>query len=504
MGNKELDYRIPQDSAWHKAWMTPAIAAVAGGIGLGLFGSGDLSRLGYAYLFGFAVVLTFFLGALFLVVTLHITGGHWAVTMRRIAEKMIWPGAWVVALLALPLIGGVVSGHFHMYDEWLGGHHGAEHGDAAHGDAEHGDDGHGSDGHARSGFLGNVAHAQDPHAGIPNIKPVQGLKQQGLKKQGRKNLRPGAVVKDPTKALTDGSDGVGARAPGAHVAHSPQQQALHHHVLAHKSPYLNKNRWLGFAFIYLLVWIGLGFFFATTSFRQDTNKELKETRTMRKFAPLAAMLFGLTLTFAAFDWLMSLEPAWYSTIFGVVIFAGAAMSIFALLIVIGLSLSKAGLVGKAINVEHFHDLGKLMFGFMCFWAYVSFSQWMLIWYAGIPEEATWFHKRWAGPWQYVSIFLMLGHFALPFYFMISRIVKRNLELLRQGAYWLLFMQVVDIYWYVLPQAGAGVGNVVLDLSALLFAGGAFFAAVFYAFRSHALIPVGDPLLERGLHHHQTH
>src|SRR5690606_41803355 len=123
---------------------------------------------------------------------------------------------------------------------------------------------------------------------------------------------------------------------------------------------------------------------------------------------------------------MSLEPAWYSTIFGVVIFGGSAAAILALLIVWGVSLHQSGEVGDAINVEHIHDLGKMMFGFFCFWTYVSFSQWMLIWYAGIPEEAEFFHKRWQSGWQTVSAMMILMHFALPILLYISSIFTRNL------------------------------------------------------------------------------
>ena len=224
---------------------------------------------------------------------------------------------------------------------------------------------------------------------------------------------------------------------------------------------------------------------------------------MKKWAPLSAIAFGLTLTFAAFDWMMSLEPTWYSTIFGVVIFAGSAVGILAFTVIIAISLIQRGVVGKAMNVEHVHDLGKLLFGFMCFWAYTSFSQWMLIWYAGIPEEATWFHKRWEGGWQFWSLMLMLGHFALPFYFLISRMVKRRLPLMMMGAIWLLIMHIADIYFYVMPQFGALTLRPV-DFGALMFVGGIFFAYVFWQLGRLPLIPLGDPRLQRSLDHHQSH
>jgi hypothetical protein len=224
---------------------------------------------------------------------------------------------------------------------------------------------------------------------------------------------------------------------------------------------------------------------------------------MKRWSPLAAIVFGLTLTFAAFDWMMALEPTWYSTIFGVVVFAGSAVGMLALTTIIAISLIHRGLVGKVMNVEHVHDLGKLLFGFMCFWAYTSFSQWMLIWYAGIPEEATWFHKRWEGGWQFWSLMLMLGHFALPFYFLISRMVKRRLPLMMIGAVWLLIMHVADVYWYVMPQFGALTLSPV-DFGALFLVGGIFFAYVFWMLGRVPLVPVGDPRLQRSIQHHQSH
>jgi hypothetical protein len=179
------------------------------------------------------------------------------------------------------------------------------------------------------------------------------------------------------------------------------------------------------------------------------------------------------------------------------------VSILALTILIGLSLYKRGLVADAINPEHFHDLGKLLFGFICFWTYVQFSQWMLIWYAGIPEEATWFHKRWEGGWQFVSYLLIFGHFVAPFLMLISRVQKRALRWLQVMCFWVILMHIVDIYWFVMPQAG-GFHVQPADIGALLFVGGVFFAYVFWQLGRVPLVPVGDPRLQRSLHHHQTH
>ena len=222
-----------------------------------------------------------------------------------------------------------------------------------------------------------------------------------------------------------------------------------------RAPYLNKGGWITRSIVYWLIWIiiAIGYFRGSTL--QDESKDFALTNRMESFAPLAAMAFGVTLTFAAFDWIMAMEPTWYSTIFGVHVFAGAACVVLSTMIVVLMSLADAGYLGKAVNVEHFHDLGKLLFGFMCFWAYVGFSQWMLIYYAGIPEEATYFERRWGGGWEILAYILIFGHFVAPFLFFMSRVVKRNLPLLKGTAVWLVVMHIVDMYWYVMPYADAG-------------------------------------------------
>ncbi|MCA9581782.1 MAG: hypothetical protein KC416_08295, partial [Myxococcales bacterium] len=181
----------------------------------------------------------------------------------------------------------------------------------------------------------------------------------------------------------------------------------------------------------------------------------------------------------------------------------------------------AGILGDAVNTEHLHDLGKLTFGFMVFWAYVSFSQMMLIWYAGIPEEAVYYHLRWGDHgWTSVSIFLLVGHFVLPFFFLMSRNVKRRLALLGIGTAWMLLMHVVDIYWYVLPHFGnnAIVADFaqsmeqglqvrfepsLMDVAALMAVAGVYLSVVFSIMKKYPVIPVGDPRLSRSLHFHNA-
>lgn len=289
------------------------------------------------------------------------------------------------------------------------------------------------------------------------------------------------------------------------AGHSAIETALHHRLLAHKSSFLNLPFFLLRTCCYFVIWLALAALYRRWSFRQDESGDAALTVRMAKGSPLALALFGLSLTFAAIDWLMSLEPTWYSTIFGVYVFASSVVSALALLIVLTMALKARGYLDDAVTVEHYHDLGKLMFGFTCFWAYIAVSQMLLIWYAGIPEEATYYHRRWdTAGWRAVSLTLILGHFCLPFLFMISRVTKRRLPWLRFAAGWMLFMHAVDMYWFVMPYASKhGLQLHWLDIACLLFTLGAFFAVVFRRMLGVSLVPVGDPRLARALHFHNA-
>ena len=446
MSAANSDYRLKDKGQLPNAWK---IAAGVSAVGLVLAGIGygqAPERFGYSYLFGFFATLTVLFGAMFHVIAQHVTQGHWSVSTRRIAEVLL-TGAPVLAIFGFVLLGGVATGKFPMYREWLeaaeAAHHGGHHEAAAHHEE---------------------APAAEEHAEGHSAYPI---------------------------------------AP----PHTPQMERLHDATLAKKVGFLNMTRWLVFGAIYILIWLGLSWFYYTNSRKQDETKDKQLTIKMRSFAPGAAVLFGLSLTFAAFDWVMSLQPAWYSTIFGVVIFGGSAVTIFALLVLFSSALFEGGHVGSAINVEHVHDHAKLMFGFMCFWTYVSFSQWMLIWYAGIPEEAVFFQARWTGGWEVISKALPICHFAMPFVIFISREVKRRLWAIKAVAVWLLFWHVVDIFWYVMPMSTGHAPHFMVtaaDVGCLLLVGGAFFAVVLKNIGQVPLVPSGDPRFDRSVHHHQSH
>jgi hypothetical protein len=280
------------------------------------------------------------------------------------------------------------------------------------------------------------------------------------------------------------------------------EHAKHGEVMEAKKPYLNLPFFFGRAAFYFAIWILISQKLFRNSTKQDETGDPELTKSSARVAPVFIALFALTTTFAAFDWLMSLEPTWISTIFGVNFFAQSIVSMFAVTILIALSLRAKGHYKGAVTVEHFHDLGKLQFGFLIFWAYVNFSQFMLIWYASLPEETTYYHKRWSeggAGWKAISLALIFGHFIIPFFVMISRNAKRALTPLGIGASIILLFHFVMVYWLVMPYYGEGLNPSLADLACLMAVGGLYFTAVLYRMTKHPLVPTRDPRLDRSLH-----
>ncbi|HKU41486.1 MAG TPA: hypothetical protein VJR89_25190, partial [Polyangiales bacterium] len=229
---------------------------------------------------------------------------------------------------------------------------------------------------------------------------------------------------------------------------------------------------------------------------------------LQRMAPVAIIAFALSLTFAGFDWIMSLEPGWYSTMFGVRIFASSAVTSFAAIIVTTLAWKRAGLVGNEINTEHMHDLGKLMFGFLIFWAYISFGEFFLIWYAAIPEETIYFHRRWdTDSWRMISCVIVGLKFIFPFYLVMSRNAKRNNGFIFFGAAWILATHFVEIFYWIMPYyrpfEGVPWGGIWLEAVCVLATLGVYLTVVLYRMRQHSLIAVGDPRLHRALDFQQV-
>ena len=464
---KKPTYRIPPGSPWANAWKLTAVLAVVG-LGAALFGmSSDRHRFAFSWLFAFMTFLAVALGSLFVVLGQHLTGAGWGVTMRRTSEFLL-SGLPVFALLFLPI--ALNLDEIYPWMEVEVEHH-EEAGEAAgQGGAEHEE-------HSALGIGSGRAHAQEA--------------------RGMNDVRPSEWPRDEDEATVEGH----ANTPLHHE---------HEETLQRKIGYFHSFGRAGFFFIraafYFVVWFFLAYLFFGWSTRQDKEKGLELTKKMQRIAPVSTILFGLTLTFAAFDWMMSIEPTWYSTIFGVQYFAVSAVIGYVTVTLITLALRRSGLFGEAVNVEHFHDLGKLVFGFIVFWAYISFSQFMLIWYAGIPEEATYYHLRWwgGGGWSAVSTLLVLGGFVVPFFLLISRNEKRRLGVLAFGCVWVVVMHIIQVFWLVMPYAEqTGLVHTSLrvhwlDIACLFAVGGTYLTFVFWQMTRFPLVPIGDPRLARAL------
>ena len=276
-----------------------------------------------------------------------------------------------------------------------------------------------------------------------------------------------------------------------------------------KAPYLNVNFFLIRVVFYFVVWYGLSWFYLKRSIAQDTTGDVALSRQQRGLSPIGIVLFAMTVTFASFDWIMSLAPHWFSTIFGVYFFAGALIAIYSTLALFGHGLRRTGLLGDLITDEHYQDIGKLLFGFVVFWSYIGFSQYFLQWYGNIPEETTWYAERFKN-WGGLTALLVFGHFVLPFFFLMSRHIKRNATALMIACVWMLALHAVDLFWLIMPSVYHQIGHAmhkefhfsVLHLLPVLAnfvgIGGLFIASVLRWAGENNLIPAKDPRLKESL------
>ncbi len=281
-------------------------------------------------------------------------------------------------------------------------------------------------------------------------------------------------------------------------------------VLERKRWFLSDGFFMGRAVAYFIIWSILAIVMYRGSLANDTTTDAAavERRVRRLWAVAAAgiILYALTQSFAAIDWMMSLMPHWYSTIFGVYFFAASVQAYFAFIALVTMALQRAGVLKDAVTSEHFHDLGKYTFGFTIFWAYIAFSQFVLIWYANIPEETEFYIMRLHGGWAGISYALPVLHFFVPFFFLLSRHVKRKRVGLGLGAAYILFMYLVDFYWLILPNfkvEGSHESHfhiVWTDITALIGIGGVFFAVFAFLLKRNRVIAINDPRLTESLVH----
>jgi hypothetical protein len=278
-------------------------------------------------------------------------------------------------------------------------------------------------------------------------------------------------------------------------------------VMAHgvDAEHLTKGGWLtpsAFAFrglVALALWSLFSWYFVRNSTRQDQTRDPRLTRSSAKAAAIFVPIFAITLTIASFDMLMSLEPLWFSTMFGVYCFAGLWQAGLATLTIVVVLMRRQGALQGIVNKIHYHDLGKYLISFSVFWMYIAFSQFMLIWYADIPEETIWYSHRIETDWAPLSIVLLFGHFIIPFVMLMSRDTKRRLHLLAGFAVWMLVMHFGDLFWLVMPEYDQHEFTFhAMDVFAFLGIGGLFIAWAAWRGSGVNLIPIRDPKLGKSI------
>ncbi|MFA9477585.1 hypothetical protein ACERK3_04675 [Phycisphaerales bacterium AB-hyl4] len=413
-------------------------------------------RFAFAYLVSYSFVLAITLGCLFFVLITHLFRAGWSVLVRRPAEA-IAANMPVVAVLSAPILLFALLGDGQLYP-WA--HWDMESAQAAHAEA-----------------------AAEAEAVAMEISAAQ----QGVELPAstrRMELNP------YDQAAVDGEV-----VPGMHYV-------------------MGKRAWLNIPFFglrwifYMVVLSGIAIWYWRTSVKQDVTADAALTRKMEIFAAPAIVIYGVVITFLSFDLIMSLDPLWYSTVFGVYYFSGGMLAALSVMILTLIGLQKWGWLTH-VTTEHFHDLGKLLFAFVFFWGYIAFSQYMLLWYASLPDTAYWFEMRGASTvvgrgnaWTVIVLALLFGHLLIPFAGLLSRHAKRNRAVLAFWCVWLLVFCWLDLYWVIMPMFEHRTIPVpVVELLCLVGIVGITLAGAVRTAAGHSLVPSGDPRLGESVAFH---
>jgi hypothetical protein len=281
-------------------------------------------------------------------------------------------------------------------------------------------------------------------------------------------------------------------------------EAASDEILKKKAAWLNPTGFYVRAFIYLGIWSALVLIFRRFSYRQDQDGDKQHTIKAQFFSAPAILLYALSVSFAAFDWEMSTDPHWFSTIYGLYVFSGGAVAGFAALSLMTVAIRSRGMGGKILTIEHQHDVGKMLFGFTVFWAYIAFSQYILIWYANIPEETIWYRHRWEHGWKPFSLGILFLHFIVPFLLNLSRHAKRKNAVLVTTAIIMLVAHFMDHFFLVMPTftaSDAGGGHFSfswVDIAAFLGPASALFFVVAWNMAKGPLYPIRDPRIPESM------
>jgi hypothetical protein len=267
--------------------------------------------------------------------------------------------------------------------------------------------------------------------------------------------------------------------------------------------YLTHDFFLLRLVIYFVIWIGLMWLFNRMSQEQDVNRDDRRLRArFKRWAGPGIILYVFAMTFAAIDWSMSLSPHWASTIYGFLFVAGQAISAMSLMIITVVMFSRSEPFSHIIQKRHLHDLGKLLFAFNMLWAYFSFSQLLIIWSGNQPEEITFYKSRLNGSWGVVAAMVLLLHFFIPFFALLSRDVKRNQAVLPKIAMWLIAMRFLDLFWLTRPEFTYHALPTLWDIAAILALGGIWLWFFAVQLKQQPLLPLGEPKLAEAIANHE--
>jgi hypothetical protein len=283
-------------------------------------------------------------------------------------------------------------------------------------------------------------------------------------------------------------------------------EAAQNEIIHAKAAYLNKGFFIVRAVVYFAFWILCSVLLNRWSAEQDRGEGITPADSVRfrKISAPGLLFLVLTVTFASVDWVMSLDPEWFSTIFGLLTVTGYGLSAIALTVVVLSMLTTTEPFVGVLTPRHFHDLGKLLLAFVMLWAYLSFSQFLIIWSGNLPEEIPWFVRRLNAPWGAVSILLLVGHFTLPFLLLLSRDLKRHSGLLAKVAMFVVAMRMVDAIWLVAPEfRTTGFPIHWMDIAVPVGLAGVWLFVFARNLRSRALMPLNDPYFKEAFAH-ETH
>jgi len=276
----------------------------------------------------------------------------------------------------------------------------------------------------------------------------------------------------------------------------------HLHWIAQK--YLNASGFITRSALYFLIWNLISFFLTKWSREQDSPSAPDHTLRFKSVSAPGILLYGFTISFAAIDWVMSLDPSWISTIYGLLILAGQLISALAFAIVVERILFKYKPMSELLKPEQVHDHGKFMLAFIMVWAYFSFSQWLIMWAGNLPEEITWYIRRLNGGWGSVGLVLVLCHFVLPFILLLSRPFKRDITRLVWLAVWMLLMRWVDLFWIIQPNFSLTFRVTAAEIVVPVAMGGFWLWAFCNNLRAMPLVPAYDPFAKEVLEPEHGH